>query len=417
MFLRLLYQSFHRQQRRKLLAAVAITLGVTLATAMIVVGVNVGDKISGELRSFGANIVLSPKDDSLAVNVGGVDLRPAMQTAFLKESELPRMKGIFWGHNIKAYSPMLNTTVGVEGKAVQLMGTYFAREAKFGNQSFTTGVKETHRWWQVQGRWPQEDAPEILLGAKLAQEVNKQVGDDLQIADKRLRIVGLLQTGGPEEYEIIAPLHLVQGVMGAPDAVQQVYISALTKPEDAFARRDPEKMSAQDRDRWYCSPYANSIAFQLNEVFPSAHAEQIRQIAQSEGAVLSRISGLMLLVAIAALIAAALAVFSAMAATILERRNEVGLMKSLGAGSNTIGALFLAEAALLGLVSGAVGFLLGVMLARSIGLAVFNSPMTAQPVLVPIVLGLALIVTLVGSFIPIRRAMRLEPMLILRGGA
>ncbi len=417
MFLRLLYQSFHRQQRRKLLAAVAITLGVTLATAMIAVGVNVGDKVNSELRSFGANIVLSPKEDSLAVNVGGVDLRPAMQSAFLKESELPRMKGIFWGHNIKAYSPMLNTTVSVEGKPVELMGTYFAHEVRFGNQSFTTGVKETHRWWRVQGRWPQEEAAEILLGARLAQELKKEVGDEVEVADKPLRIVGLLQTDGPEEKEIVAPLHLVQSIMRAPDAVKRVYISALTKPEDAFARRDPETMSPKDRDRWYCSPYANSIVFQLNEAFPSAHADQIRQIAQSEGTVLSRISGVMLLIAIAALVAAALAVFSAMTATILERRNEVGLMKSLGASSNAVGALFLTEAALLGLVSGAVGFLLGAMLSRGIGVAIFNSPMTAQPALMPIILALALVVTLAGSFIPIRRAMRLDPVLVLRGGA
>jgi putative ABC transport system permease protein len=417
MFLRLLYQSFRRQQRRKRLAAVAITLGVTLATAMIAVGVNVGDKVNSELRSFGANIVLSPKEDSLAVNVGGVDLRPAMQSAFLKESDLPRMKGIFWGHNIKAYAPMFNTTVSVEGRPVELMGTYFAHEVRLGNQSFTTGVKETHRWWQVQGRWPKEDAAEVLLGARLAQEVHKQVGDELEIADKPLRIVGLLQTGGPEEKEIVAPLHLVQSIMRTPDAVKKVYISALTKPEDAFARRDPETMSPKDRDRWYCSPYANSIVFQLNEAFPSAHAEQIRQIAQSEGTVLSRISGVMLLIAIAALIAAALAVFSAMTATILERRNEVGLMKSLGASSNAIGALFLTEAALLGLVSGACGFLLGAMLSRSLGVAIFNSPMTPQPALMPIILALALVVTLAGSFTPILRAMRLDPVLVLRGGA
>ena len=61
-FLRLLYQSFRRQQRRKLLAGVAITVGVAVATAMIAIAVDVGDKINRELRSYGANIVVYPED-------------------------------------------------------------------------------------------------------------------------------------------------------------------------------------------------------------------------------------------------------------------------------------------------------------------------------------------------------------------
>ena len=50
MFLRLLYESFRRQKRRKLLAGIAIMLGVGVATAMIAVATDIGDKISGELK-------------------------------------------------------------------------------------------------------------------------------------------------------------------------------------------------------------------------------------------------------------------------------------------------------------------------------------------------------------------------------
>jgi putative ABC transport system permease protein len=72
-------------------------------------------------------------------------------------------------------------------------------------------------------------------------------------------------------------------------------MSALTKPEDALARRDPKTMNRNVRS-WYCSPYVQSIAFQLQEVIPHSHADQIRQVAQNEGTVLSRIKGLMLLI-------------------------------------------------------------------------------------------------------------------------
>ncbi len=417
MFLRLLYQSFRHQQRRKLLAGFAIMFGVALATAMVAVSVNIGDKLNHELSAYGANILLTPQDDSLMVRVGDAQLKPASAGAFLKESELPRMKGIFWGHNITGYAPMLERTTLVDGHRVEVLGTYFSHLVKFGNESFTTGVTVTNPWWHVQGNWPAEESNDVLLGSRVANRLNLKIGDSFQMNGVPAHVTGLLETGGEEENEIVAPLHLVQRAFDAPDEVQRVYVRALTKPEDAFARRDPEKLSPKDHDRWYCSPYANSIAFQLHETFPQARAEQIRQVAQSEGTVLSRISGLMLLVTIAALIAAALAVSSAMATTIFERRREVGLMKSLGASAQTVAALFLAESAILALLSGTAGYFLGAVLARQLGLSIFNSPIPAGPLLLPLVLCLAVIVAFAGSAAPIRQAMKLDPVLVLRGAA
>ena len=166
----------------------------------------------------------------------------------------------------------------------------------------------------------------------------------------------MLSTGGAEDNEIVAPLNFAQQILGKPGAVRRFYVSAMTKPEDALARRDPKTMNPEMFDRWYCSPYVQSIAYQLQEAIPHSHAEQIRQVAQNEGTVLSRIKGLMLLVTLAALFASALAVSAAMATAIFERRTEVGLMKALGAGSFAVAALFFAEAALLALMGGTVGF-------------------------------------------------------------
>ncbi len=52
MFPRLVYESFRHEPRRKLLAGIAITLGVAVATAMIAVATDIGDKINRELRSY-----------------------------------------------------------------------------------------------------------------------------------------------------------------------------------------------------------------------------------------------------------------------------------------------------------------------------------------------------------------------------
>jgi putative ABC transport system permease protein len=215
----------------------------------------------------------------------------------------------------------------------------------------------------------------------------------------------------------VAPLAVAQQVLGKPGAVRRIYVSAMTKPEDALARRDPKTMNPELFDRWYCSPYVQSIAFQLQEAIPHSHAEQIRQVAQNEGTVLSRIKGLMLLVTLAALFASALAVSAAMATAIFERRQEVGLMKALGAGKVAVAALFFAESTLLALFGGVAGFFAGSMLAHRIGRSIFDSQITIQPVLFPVILAIAVMVTFAGSAAAIRRAVQFDPVFALRGDA
>src|SRR5215831_13563509 len=107
MFLRLVYESFRRQKRRKLLAGSAVALGVGVTTAMIAVATDVGDKISSELRNYGANLIITPQDDTLDLEVSGVNLKPPSDGAYLNEGDLPRIKGIFWRNNIVGFAPML----------------------------------------------------------------------------------------------------------------------------------------------------------------------------------------------------------------------------------------------------------------------------------------------------------------------
>jgi len=421
MFARLLYESFRRQKRRKLLAAVAITLGVTIATAMIAVATDIGDKINRELRSLGANLLVTPQEDTLDVEIGGVNLKPPSDGSFLNEADLPKIRGTFWHHNIVGFSPMLPVNVeGAAGSAsssVALLGTYFSKLLTFGKEQFTTGVRITHPWWKVEGAWPSDESQDVLLGERLAQRWSKHAGDTIQIAGQPHRVTGIVSTGSAEDDQIVAPLAFAQQMLGRPGAVRRLYVSALTKPEDALARRDPKTMNPELFDRWYCSPYVQSIAYQLQEAIPHSHAEQIRQVAQNEGTVLSRIKGLMVLVTLAALFASALAVSAAMATAIFERRREVGLMKALGAGNVAVAALFFAESTLLAIFSGVIGFGVGSLLARQIGRSIFNANIAIQPVLFPIILAIAVIVTFIGSAAAIRRAIQFDPVFALRGDA
>ncbi len=177
------------------------------------------------------------------------------------------------------------------------------------------------------------------------------------------------------------------------------------------------------RDVWYCRPYANSIAYQIREAIPGAQADQVRRVEQNEGNVLERISGLMWLISAAALLAAGFAVSAAMATAILERQREIGLMRSLGASKGSIAFLFYVETGLLAIFAGAVGYLLGSGLAAWLGARIFSGDGAASigpilnPVLLPVVVALALVVAIAGSTPSIRTALEMDPSTVLRADA
>ena len=417
MFARLVYESFRRQTQRKLLIGVAVTLGATLSTAMIGIALGIGDKISQEARAYGANLVVTPEEDTLDVQIGSVDLKPAASGAYLDEAALPKIKGVFWRNNVKAFTPELAVRVKVGDANTTLLGTYFAKSLRFGKDEFTAGAQSTFPWWKVKGAWPADDSHDVLVGEKLAARVNTTPGSELNINGAAYRVSGILSTGGAEDDQVVAPLASAQELAGKPGAVRKIFVSAVTKPEDAFARRNPDSLSPADRDRWYCSPYPQSIAYQLREAIPHSHAEQIRQIAQNEGTVLSRITGLILLITFAALLTSGLAVAAAMATAMFERRTEVGLMKALGAGHFTLSWIFITESMLLACVGGLIGFGFGAVLTREIGRAIFGSSISVEPALLLVILGISIGVTFGGSAVAIRRAVKYDPVLALRGEA
>ncbi|RZU39815.1 ABC transporter permease [Edaphobacter modestus] len=441
MFLRLLTESFRRQRRRKALAGLAILLGTTAVTAMLALATTIGDRIHKELAAYGANITVYPAADQLEVKVGGVDVKPVSGGAYLHESDLAKLRAIFWANNITGVSPelplqvLVKTGTGTDVDATAT-GLWFDHALSKGGTALKTGAVALHPWWKVQGAWPREQATntesaEAAIGAALAGRLNVKAGDVIQVEGHpgdasralTLHLTGVVSTGDNSENQLLLPLDAAQQIAGTPDAVRRVEVSARTKPEDAFARKDPDSLSPKQREIWYCRPYANSIAYQIREAIPGARAEQVRRVEQSEGTVLKRISGLMWLISAAALLAAGFAVSAAMATAILERQAEIGLMRSLGASKSTVAMLFYAEAGLLAVFAGGLGYLAGSGLAGWLGARIFagDGPVALSslliPVLFPVVVTLALVVAVAGSTPAIRRALTTDPSAILRANA
>jgi putative ABC transport system permease protein len=461
MFLRLLWESFARQRRRKLLAGIAILLGTTAVTSMLALALTIGDRIHRELAVYGANIVVFPKAEQLEVKVGGVDVKPATGGAYLKESDLDKLKTIFWANNITGVSPEVDWSgdesrqpnvklfAGIRdlhGKMhpvssaaspqsaadlattpVSVKGLWF--DHAFG--SLQTGAPQLHPWWRLQGAWPVmqpgfSEETEAVLGTKLAERLHLKIGDVFTIMNPNFYrasltnyfvVTGIVTANDATDEDVLIPLQYAEELTGTEGNISHVEISARTKPEDAFARRDPDSMTGPTREIWYCRPYANSIAYQIREAIPGAQAEQVRRVEQTEGTVLARISGLMWLVSAAALLAAGFAVSAAMATAVLERRREIGLMRSLGASKSAIALLFYAESGLLAVIAGTVGYLAGSLVAFWLGAKIFPGDGTAallNPVLLPVVVAMALIVAVAGSTPSIRKALNTDPSTVLR---
>jgi putative ABC transport system permease protein len=430
MFFRIVSDSFTRKPRRKILTAAALALGMAVATATLEVALDVGDRLAREFRSLGANLLVTPASDTLPLEIGGVDYRPVDAGAYLPAADLGKLKTIFWRNNVMGFAPFLDVPVAIAASDSQkdspkdsheeLIGTWYSHSVSVPDGStFTTGISATDPWWHVDGRWFSDGADEGVAGSSLAQRLNLRAESKIKIdAGNRthtLTITGIVSTGGREDNSILAPLEVAQDLAGRPGEYRQLLVSALTKPADSFSERDPASMTPVEYDRWYCSPYISSISHQIQQQLPGVDVRAIRQVAEGEGRILTRVSGLMWMVTIAALFAAALAVGATSATTVLERRLEIGLMKALGASRRAVSSFFIAEQLFLAMVGGVLGYALGILLARAVGIGIFGVAPELRWILLPIVLALAAIVALLGSLLPLGRASRVDPAPVLRG--
>src|SRR5271157_6627930 len=211
MFLRLVADSFTRRPKRKMLTLAALALGMAVATAALSVSLDVGDRLAQEFRSLGANLIVTPQADSLPLEIGGVDYRPANAGAYLPEADLGKLKTIFWRFNIMSFAPILD--VPVDAQAVNksaaeplqaigrttLIGTWHDREVPIpdGN-TYETGIEKTNPWWHVEGKWFQDDSTDCVVGTELAKRFGLKLGDVLNVAatDKSIgmavTVVGIL---------------------------------------------------------------------------------------------------------------------------------------------------------------------------------------------------------------------------------
>ncbi len=417
MFLRLLRKSLSKRKSRIAIAVISVIMGAAIATALLSVSLDVSEKVGYEFRKYGANLLVVPHSDTIEVGFPGVDFGSVTEQRYINESDLWKIKTIYWRKNVLGFTPILYQVVsagdGQDKQNVVLAGTYFNKDVEIIDpyssddpSIFNTGIQRISPWWKVTGEWieDQNDTTSCMVGINVAEKLKLEIGDILTISyyenyeeltnktSYNLTVKGIVETDGNEDNQIFVNLKVAQELTGRTGKLHMIQVSALCNacPVDTFAEEIEEKITY-------------------------AEARTVKQLVSAEMNILGKIENMMFLVTIVALLASALGVMTTMTTSVIERQKEIGLMKSVGAENNKIVSLFLSEASIIGIIGGFLGYFIGIVLSQFIGLSVFNTAISPRFEVIPIALGISIGVSLLASILPVRRAVKVEPAIVLRG--
>lgn len=412
MLISLVKRSFLNRKKAFFFMIASVSVGTAMAASLITISFEINGRISKELRAFGANILIEPRVEGLA-HISG-------QKRYLRQEDIVKAKTIFWRHNIVGIAPFLEAAAEIRanGRAdtIDVVGAWYEKELPLPGKAekFTAGVKTVSPWWNVDGTWP-DSREKIAMGTSLAGRLGVGNGDRIFLDGKEFVVSALLETGGEEDQQIFMEIESLQDFRGMKGKISKVFVSALTTPMDEFAYKDPETMSRPEYEKWYCTGYVTSIAKQLEEVFQGSRAKPVWQVAETEGKILTRLTWLIYILCFIAILASSLGVSTTMIMSLMRRTEEIGLMKAIGADSIRIAVIFVSEGIVIGIIGGLAGYLLSLGVVQYVGAKVFSAAMEQRAILMLIAVGSALLISVAGSILPVRRALGIKPAVVLKG--
>ena len=368
---KMLSGSLVRRRSRMAVALLGIAIGATVLLGMVTLCYDIPRQMSKEFRSYGANMVL--------VSTGHAPLNLA---------DVAKAKDLLPTADVLGMTPFRYIPVRNNLLPYTAVGTDFAQ------------VKNTSPYWRIEGRWPENDH-EVLAGADIAEYALFTPGKAITIdgrnsAQARFEqdvvITGIVHTGGVEDGFLFMDLAAMEAMTGEAKLADVVEVSLSA---------DEERLK--------------DLAAAIHSAVPGLEAKLVKRVTHSEAAVLGKLTMLVYLVTVVVLALTMICVATTMMAVVLERRREIGLKKALGATNQHIVNEFLAEGFVLGFVGGVIGAACGLVFAQVICARVFERSITIELYLLPVTVAVAVAVTVAACLLPARRAMDIEPALVLKG--
>jgi putative ABC transport system permease protein len=397
LFPRILWGSLWRRRARLAIAISAVAIGASVVAGLMLVSRDVERQVSRELKSFGPNLMIVPAAQETRSGVRDIELAPVYSRSSFPEPASGDLAAPAPNDAPVELEIVLPT---VYGAAHVGLGA-FGRETVLVTGTDLAGLLRIYDGWQrapADEPLPTNRVP-ALCGRTAADRLGAQPGDTLTLrplvehGDKLpIVIAEIFDAGSAEDDALYLPLDDAQRLLAMPGRVNLILARAAGVPRDIESAVEAGWLATGERN-----------------------VSLIRRMSSAEQSVLGRLGILLGAIIVLALAAATLCAWSTLTDLVLERRREVALLKSLGAGRRQILALFLAEAAVLGLTGGAAGIFIGVVAAQVIGQSVFATMIRFDPVVLPAVLGLSLVVSLAASFLPVRMALAVQPAGLLRG--
>ncbi len=368
----MLFSSLVRRKSRMLTALLAVAIGAAVLMGMMTVYRDIPEQMGREMRFYGANMILLPAEEKTAMDLSAI--QKVMK-------DIPQEK-------IVGAAPWRYKSLTMNRLPLTGAGTDFLQ------------VEKTRPYWQINGNYPKNDN-EILVGHDLAEMTRLKPGDTVNVAGKNeggksfrqeLVIAGILKTGGKEDRFLFLDLHLLNGLLGTPDKAEIMELSIAAPAEELEL-------------------YRRHIEQDTSNVI----SRLVKRITRSETAVLEKLQTLVYLVTAIILLLTMICVATTMMTMVMERRKEIGLKKAIGAENGSIVSEFMGAGIILGILGGCLGCAMGYFFASAISFSVFGRSVSVAPSVIAITLVLSVVVTAIACILPVRRAVCIEPALVLRG--
>jgi putative ABC transport system permease protein len=377
--------NLRRRKGRMAFLVAGLLLGVGTVVTLMSLSSALTAEAQHKLENFGANIIVTPKSDNLSLSYGGITLGGVtVEAEAIRQSDLAKLKDIPNARNIAAVAPKVLGAVKVGDERVLLMGV----EAR---QEFAL-----KKWWSVQGR-PLAADNELVAGSAVAQRLQLQTGDRLQLQGRDFLVSGILQqTGSQDDHLLLVSLPVGQQLLGKPGQVSLVEVAALCAD---------------------CP--VEDMVNQISTALPDTDVNAIQQVVKTRMHALEQFHLFSLAVAGVVVLVGGLVVFVTMMGAVNERTREIGIFRALGFRRSHVMRLILFESVVVSLIAGILGYLAGVGTTRA-ALPFFteNHEMTEMwqwsPELAGGAILLAVAIGSLASFYPALHASRMDPTEALR---